>query len=113
MTATHAVVAEPVAARLGFQYWLGSKVSIVGGRYTGLPEGSPCFREGKVSHLQSWLADRDDSLALAETWFYSDSHNDLPLLGEVAHPVAVDPDDKLAAAARERDWPIISLRRSQ
>ena len=110
MTATHAVVAEPVAARLGFQYWLGSKVSIVEGRYTGLPEGSPCFREGKVSHLQSWLADRDDSLALGETWFYSDSHNDLPLLAHVTHPVAVDPDATLRGHAEQQGWPVISLR---
>ena len=110
MTATHAVVAEPVAARLGFKYWLGSKVGIVEGRYTGLPEGSPCFREGKVSHLQSWLADRDDSLALGETWFYSDSHNDLPLLAHVTHPVAVDPDAKLRSHAEQQGWPVISLR---
>ena len=110
MTATHAVVAEPVAARLGFEHWLSSGVGIRAECYTGKAEGSPCFREGKVSHLADWrsqhpsIADPDDS------WFYSDSHNDLPLLSAVGHPVAVDPDETLRAHADANQWPIMSLR---
>ena len=110
MTATHAVVAEPVAARLGFEHWLGSGVGIRAECYTGKAEGNPCFQEGKVSHLADWrsqhphIADSDDS------WFYSDSHNDLPLLSAVGRPVAVDPDDTLRAHAEAHQWPILSLR---
>ena len=110
MTATHAVVAEPVAARLGFEHWLSSGVGVHDDRYTGKAEGSPCFQDGKVDHLADWrsrhpkIADPDDC------WFYSDSHNDLPLLSAVEHPVAVDPDDTLRAHAEANDWPIMSLR---
>ena len=72
--------------------------------------GIPCFREGKVSRLQAWLAGRGTALeAFAESWFYSDSHNDLPLLGRVTHPVAVDPDAALRAHAAQHGWKIISL----
>jgi HAD superfamily hydrolase (TIGR01490 family) len=110
MTATHAVVAEPVAARLGFEHWLGSGVGIHDGRYTGKAEGRPCFQQGKVDHLVDWrnrhpdIADPDDS------WFYSDSHNDIPLLSAVGHPVAVDPDETLRTHAEANHWPIMSLR---
>ncbi len=112
MTATHAVVAEPVAARLGFQHWLGSGVSIVDGRYTGECHGAPCFQSGKVEHLEQWRALHPEVADNADTWFYSDSHNDLPLLGAVGHPVAVDPDATLRNHAEAQGWPIISLRES-
>ena len=110
MTATHAVVAEPVAARLGFEHWLGSGVAIHDDRYTGKAEGSPCFQEGKVNHLAAWRSRYPDVADPDETWFYSDSHNDLPLLSAVRHPVAVDPDDTLRAHAEAHHWPIMSLR---
>jgi HAD superfamily hydrolase (TIGR01490 family) len=114
MTATHAVVAEPVAARLGFEHWLCSGVGMVGHRYTGEPEGPPCFQEGKVVHLEQWRAEwraQGHSLPdLNDTWFYSDSHNDLPLLSAVGHPVAVDPDPRLEQHAEEKGWSILSLR---
>jgi len=110
MTATHAVVAEPVAARLGFEHWLGSGVAIHNDRYTGKAEGSPCFQEGKVNRLAAWRNRYPDVAAPDETWFYSDSHNDLPLLSAVRHPVAVDPDDTLRAHAETNHWPIMSLR---
>jgi HAD superfamily hydrolase (TIGR01490 family) len=110
MTATHGVVAEPVAARLGFEHWLGSGVAIHDDRYTGKAEGSPCFQEGKVSHLAAWQRRYPDVAAPDQIWFYSDSHNDLPLLSAVRHPVAVDPDDTLRAHAEANHWPIMSLR---
>ena len=78
------------------------------GHYTGAVTGTPCFQHGKVERLQQWLTDHDEDLQ--GSWFYSDSHNDLPLLSRVDNPVAVDPDDTLAAHAREQRWPIISLR---
>jgi phosphoserine phosphatase len=78
------------------------------GRYTGRVAGTPCFREGKVERLLAWL--KQTGYNLAESWFYSDSHNDLPLLEMVSHPVAVDPDETLTDHAAARGWPIISLR---
>ena len=110
MTATHAVVAEPVAARLGFEHWLGSGVGIQDNRYTGKAKGSPCFQQGKVDHLADWRSRHPDIADPDDCWFYSDSHNDLPLLSAVGHPVAVDPDDTLRAHAEANDWPIMSLR---
>ena len=110
MTATHAVVAEPVAARLGFEHWLGSGVGIQDNRYTGKAKGSPCFQQGKVDHLADWRSRHPDIADPDDCWFYSDSHNDLPLLSAVGHPVAVDPDDTLRAHAEANHWPIMSLR---
>jgi len=70
----------------------------------------PCFREGKVKRLEDWLAGQGQALgSFAQSWFYSDSLNDLPLLARVTHPVAVDPDDTLRAHAAQHGWPIISL----
>ena len=76
------------------------------GRYTGRVAGTPCYREGKIARLDDWLA----GVRPAESWFYSDSHNDLPLLRQVARPVAVDPDPLLREQALQRGWPILSLR---
>jgi len=79
----------------------------VEGRFTGRPEGIPCFREGKVKRLRQWLDEHDESLD--DAWFYSDSHNDLPLLERVSHPMAVDPDPMLETIASERGWPVLYL----
>ncbi|MNR59762.1 hypothetical protein D3C85_1810880 [compost metagenome] len=68
----------------------------------------PCYQAGKVTRLQRWL--EETGLSLDDSYFYSDSRNDLPLLEVVANPVAVDPDDTLRAVALERGWPVISLR---
>ena len=68
----------------------------------------PCFREGKVTKLKEWL--ELNRLTPSETWFYSDSHNDLPLLERVDHPTAVNPDEVLTGVARERGWPVMRLR---
>jgi phosphoserine phosphatase len=70
----------------------------------------PCFREGKIERVGEWLAARGERLEDFESWFYSDSLNDLPLLERVTHPVAVDPDATLRAHASQKGWPIISLR---
>ena len=65
------------------------------------------MREGKVTRLQAWLEEQGQSLQ--DSWFYSDSHNDLPLLEQVDHPVAVDPDEALTSIAKARNWPILQL----
>ncbi len=82
------------------------------GRFTGRVVGTPNFRDGKAVRVREWLAGRGEPLeAFDESWFYSDSHNDLPLLEQVTHPVAVDPDPALRALAGERGWPVIELAR--
>ena len=81
---------------------------LIDGLFTGEPTGIPTYHQGKVHRLEAWLEGRDATLEGA--YFYSDSHNDLPLLELVDNPVAVDPDDTLRAQAQARNWPIISLR---
>lgn len=109
ITATNAFITRPIAEALGIPELLACEGEIVDGLYTGEPTGTPSFGEGKVTRLQQWLEQRDD-IALEGAYFYSDSHNDLPLLELVDKPIAVDPDDTLLAHARSKGWPIISLR---
>ncbi len=108
ITATNRFITGPIAARFGVTHLLATEPENRDGEYTGGVSGTPCFQDGKVERLQAWLNERGESLR--DSWFYSDSHNDLPLLELVDHPVAVDPDDKLATLARQRNWPVISLR---
>ncbi|HHH44813.1 MAG TPA: HAD family hydrolase [Gammaproteobacteria bacterium] len=108
ITATNRFITEPIARRYGVDQLLATEVEMIDGEYTGEVSGIPCFQHGKVERLQQWLEREQQSLE--GSWFYSDSHNDLPLLERVDHPVAVDPDDKLAAHARSRGWPVTSLR---
>ncbi len=108
ITATNAFVTRPIAEELGVDELLATEPEMKDGRFTGRVAGTPCFREGKVTRLEAWL--RATGRNLAESWFYSDSHNDLPLLELVTHPTAVDPDETLAQHAEMKGWPIISLR---
>lgn len=108
ITATNRFVTEPIAKKLGIDNLLATEPEIINQRYTGKIIGTPCFQQGKVKRLEKWLDEH--RLDLGGAWFYSDSANDLPLLNAVDHPVAVDPDEKLERVAREKDWPIISLR---
>lgn len=108
VTATNRFVTEPIAQAFGIQTLIATEPEWQNGRYTGRVAGTPSFREGKVTRLHQWLEGRDESLRGA--WFYSDSHNDLPLLEIVDNAVAVDPDPELRETARRRNWPVISLR---
>lgn len=108
ITATNRFLTEPIAALYGISELLATELEIVDGRYSGQVTGSPCFAEGKVQRILDWLNGRSE--ILRNTWFYTDSHNDLPLLSKVGRPVAVDPDLRLQEAATRRGWPIISLR---
>lgn len=108
ITATNRFVTEPIAKLYGIDNLLATTPEFVDGAYTGKFIGTPCYQEGKKTHLQNWLAERHETMA--GSWFYSDSHNDLPLLKWVDNPVAVDPDDILLQAAQEANWPVISLR---
>ncbi|MEJ2309544.1 MAG: HAD-IB family hydrolase [Gammaproteobacteria bacterium] len=108
VTATNAFVTAPIAARFGIDNLIATNPEIVAGRYTGHVSGEPSYREGKVVRLKQWLARHGEMLD--GSWFYSDSHNDLPLLEIVDNPVVVDPDEILAREAEARGWPVISLR---
>jgi HAD superfamily hydrolase (TIGR01490 family) len=108
ITATNRFVTEPIVKLYGIDNLLATTPEMKDGKYTGGFNGIPCFRDGKVKLLQEWL--RDSGHTMQDSWFYSDSHNDLPLLKLVDHPVAVDPDEKLTRFAKEANWPIISLR---
>lgn len=112
ITATNRFVTEPIAAELGVEHLIAVELEQDDqGNFTGRPEGIPSFRDGKITRLEMWLAERGQSLASYEkTFFYSDSHNDLPLLSIVSNPVAVDPDATLRAEAGSHGWPVISLR---
>ena len=108
ITATNRFVTEPIVARLGIDHLIACEPELIDGCYTGLPTGVPSFAHGKVTRLNSWLVEHSESLAGAS--FYSDSHNDLPLLEKVDNPVVVNPDKKLLAVAQARNWPALDLR---
>ena len=110
VTATNRFITGPIAGELGVATLIATDIEERDGIFTGKPRGTPTFREGKVERVNEWLASRGCTLEGCESWFYSDSLNDLPLLARVTHPVAVDPDATLRAHAEERGWPVISLR---
>ncbi len=108
ITATNEFITRPIADLLGVDELIACEGEVENGRYTGEPRGVPSYKEGKVTRLLQWLEGRTTGLAGA--YFYSDSHNDLPLLELVDNPVAVDPDDRLQERAEAAGWPVISLR---
>jgi HAD superfamily hydrolase (TIGR01490 family) len=112
VTATNSFITAPIAREFGVPHLIATEPEKREGRFTGRVSGTPCFREGKIERLQDWLSALGHRLSeFQESTFYSDSHNDLPLLERVSRPVAVDPDEALAAEARRRGWAMISLRR--
>jgi HAD superfamily hydrolase (TIGR01490 family) len=111
ITATNSFVTKPIAEAYGIAHLIGTEPEMVNGEYTGGVTGVPSFQQGKVTRINEWLEARGQQLSDFEvSYFYSDSHNDLPLMKLVSHPVAVDPDPTLAAYAAEQDWSQISLR---
>jgi HAD superfamily hydrolase (TIGR01490 family) len=108
ITATNAFVTRPIAQLLGFEELIAPEPEIVDGQYTGGITGIPSFQQGKVTRLEIWLEEKQ--IDLTGAFFYSDSHNDLPLLKIVDNPIAVDSDEILTDTAKRNGWPIISLR---
>ncbi len=108
ITATNTFITRPIGERYGITELLGTEGEIKNGRYTGEVAGLPTFQEGKVTRLNEWLEQEGETLE--GSFFYSDSHNDLPLLRIVDNPVVVDGDDKLLDVAAQENWPTISLR---
>ena len=102
---------EPIAQELGVDHLIATEPERKDGLYTGRVAGTPNMQDGKVERLFDWLQSRGQSLSdFRESWFYSDSQNDLPLLSHVTHPVAVNADPSLAAHARLSGWRQMSIR---
>lgn len=111
ITATNCFVTGPIAREFGISHLIATIPEKKNGNYTGQVDGVPCFREGKITRFHQWLENQGLSWeSVNECRFYSDSHNDLPLLKMVSEPVAVDPDTILSEYARRCQWPVISLR---
>jgi HAD superfamily hydrolase (TIGR01490 family) len=108
ITATNSFITTPIAQKLGIPHLIATKAEMINGHYTGRVAGTPSYQHGKVERLQEWL--RTQNQTLTGSYFYSDSHNDLPLLNMVDHPIAVDSDPKLFAIAQQQGWQTISLR---
>jgi HAD superfamily hydrolase (TIGR01490 family) len=110
ITATNRFITQPIAEKLSIQDLIATEPEIINGCYTGDIIDEPSYAQGKVLRLERWLKERNWTFENIETWFYSDSHNDLPLLRKVTHPVVVDADSTLLAEAERHAWSIISLR---
>jgi HAD superfamily hydrolase (TIGR01490 family) len=111
VTATNSFVTAPIAREFGVEHLIATDPEEKDGEFTGRVAGVPSFREGKVLRMEGWLKERGWNWeSFGETWFYSDSLNDLPLLAKVKHPVAVDPDATLREHAEKQGWTVISLR---
>lgn len=108
ITATNRFITEPIAQLMGIDTLIATEPEFDGQQYTGRVVGTPCYQEGKITRLEEWMKQHDATLN--GSFFYSDSHNDIPLLEAVDHPVAVDPDKTLKMHAESKKWPIISLR---
>jgi HAD superfamily hydrolase (TIGR01490 family) len=111
LTATNSFVTAPIAREYGVENLIATDPEQLNGEFTGRVSGTPCFQQGKVNRLLEWLEARGQSLqSFRESWFYSDSHNDLPLMKLVSRPVAVDADPQLTEYAKANGWPLVSLR---
>jgi len=114
VTATNEFITGPIAEVFGVDKLIACEAETVDGHphsdYTGRPTGTPSYKEGKIVRTEAWLA------SLGKTWsdfersyFYSDSHNDIPLLEKVTDPIATNPDDTLRAHAQAKGWRILEL----
>ncbi len=110
ITSTNRFITQPIAEKLGISDLIATEPEIKEGRYTGEIIDEPSYAEGKIIRLEKWLKERNWVFENIETWFYSDSRSDLPLLRKVKHPIAVDADATLRAEAERQNWSIISLR---
>lgn len=109
ITATNSFITRPIAEAFAVEHLIATEPARVDGRFISDISGIPCFQDGKVKRLSAWLA-AQPGLTLEKSWFYSDSHNDLPLLEQVDHPIAVDPDQQLHQIATRKGWVMTSFR---
>jgi HAD superfamily hydrolase (TIGR01490 family) len=111
ITSTNTFVTAPIAKRFNIEHLLAPKPEWKDGRYTGKVQGVICFQVGKITCLKDWLQTHNESMR--GSFFYTDSHNDLPLLELVDNPMAVNPDKILYQYAQNKRWSIIDLRSGQ
>jgi HAD superfamily hydrolase (TIGR01490 family) len=114
VTATNSFVTRPIVESFGIEHLIATEPATKGEGsnviFTGEVKGIPNFREGKIQNVHAWLGEKNLDLSqLPRSYFYSDSMNDLPLLEQVSHPVATNPDDRLRQEAQKRNWPILEL----
>ncbi|MFK4440108.1 HAD superfamily hydrolase (TIGR01490 family) [Caballeronia udeis] len=114
VTATNAFITAPIGRAFGIEALIACEVETVdnvpNGELTGRATGTPSYREGKIVRTEAWLASMGKSLTDFEhSYFYSDSHNDIPLLEKVTDPIATNPDDTLRAHAQARGWRILEI----
>ncbi len=114
VTATNSFVTRPIVESFGIEHLIATEPATHGegsnAIFTGEVKGIPNFREGKIQNVHTWLDEQNLALSqLPRSYFYSDSMNDLPLLEQVSHPVATNPDDRLRNEAKKRNWPILEL----
>ena len=108
ITATNSFITAPIAQLFNVDDLIASEPEMLDGKYTGMLSGTPSYAEGKVIRYEQWL--QENNITPGTSWFYSDSHNDIPLLNKVTHPIAVDADEVLKTEAKKRGWPVMSLR---
>jgi len=108
MTASTSFVTAPIVKKYGINHLLATEPEIKAGRYTGGVSGMPCFQSGKIDKLMPWLQKNEETLT--GSTFYSDSHNDLPLLELVDNPVAVNADKILTKIAEKKGWEVLNWR---
>jgi HAD superfamily hydrolase (TIGR01490 family) len=114
VTATNEFVTRPICEAFGVEMLIACEVETIDGAphspFTGRGTGTPSYREGKIVRVEEWLASLGKRLAdFPTSWFYSDSHNDIPLLEKVTDPIATNPDDTLRAHAKAKGWRILDL----
>lgn len=105
ITATNRFLASQATELISVEHLIASDLEVIEDRYTGKALGTPSYREGKIKRLETWLSMHP--FDLSETTFYSDSHNDLPLLNKVGRPIAVNPDELLMQHALEHHWTVL------
>ena len=108
ITASTSFVTAPIVKKYGINHLLATEPEIKAGRYTGGVSGMPCFQSGKIDKLMPWLQKNEETLT--GSTFYSDSHNDLPLLELVDNPVAVNADKILTQIAGKKGWKVLNWR---
>ena len=108
ITASNTFITKPVVEMYGIGHLLATEPEFKSGRFTGKVSGIPCFQSGKIDNLMPWLENHNESLN--GSYFYSDSHNDLPLLELVDTPIAVNSDKVLTSVAEEKGWQVFNWR---
>ena len=108
ITASNTFITTPIAEMYGINHLLATEPEFKDGRFTGKVSGVPCFQSGKIDNLMPWIEKHNKNLK--GSYFYSDSHNDLPLLELVDNPVAINGDPRLTSTANKNGWPNLDWR---